>query len=387
MRRLCLAVVCALLWLQSAGWARDDRAAKASAARDLTVTRGKLGRHGISRARVLALRVAAWPVNRWPILSRPVSRRGEVLVGMTEKVAAQAAVRIKREQGCEVTIGRVGPEYNDKWSAREAEDSFVRIIEELGAARRSDRGFAPAIALDPGYFGIGLHGVPRPAQEALASDAILRIVAKAKAHGVGLEMDMIQIGALDATLAIAKRAVQELHYPIRLALAARYRASDRALDEWAALARQTGLPLGVRLVKGSFLEGPSEKGVLNGRREVLDHFKALVTRALEHHQSLDVAVATHNEDVAQHAADEAGRLRARYSLHIVRGISPTFERKWKDRIDREYVAYGQDAPAFSLGNQLDNLRARLAHLRKAWTEGRDVRSGLSNMKQAWQSLD
>jgi hypothetical protein len=153
--------------------------------------------------------------------------------------------------------------------------------------------------------------------------------------------------------------VTELKVPVRLALPARYQWSEGALAEWAALGEQTGIKLGVRLVKGSYINATAPD-TINIRKDLMTHYKKMISLALEKSSNLDVAVATQNEDIWQHAEKEAKRLNADFSVHVIRGVNPEVQAKMKaaGRISREYISYGPDAPLFGVTEKLDTARAR-----------------------------
>jgi hypothetical protein len=188
---------------------------------------------------------------------------------------------------------------------------------------------------------------------------MLRVARHAKAQGVALEIDMAEVEGMDLTFAIATRIVTGLGVPVRIAVPARYEQSAGHLRRWAALARQTGLPLGVRLVKGSFVEAEAP-GAINQRRALLDNYKRMITLAMEQDGALDIAVATHNEEIFDHAEAEAVRLGADYKVHVIRGVAPEVQAKMAraGRISREYVSYGADGPAFGLHEMFTNWQER-----------------------------
>ena len=153
--------------------------------------------------------------------------------------------------------------------------------------------------------------------------------------------------------------------PVRLAVAARYAVSEAVLRAWAALARRMGLTLGVRLVKGSFIEGDS-LGAQNFRRPLLEQYKRLVTEALRQGDALDVAVATQNEEIWRHARAEAARLGARYSVQTIRGVNEPLQQKMRAEgaVSREYVSYGLDTPVMGLMEMWTNWRQKRALRRR-----------------------
>ena len=134
-----------------------------------------------------------------------------------------------------------------------------------------------------------------------------------------------------------------------------------ALDGWARLARATGIKLGVRLVKGSFVESRAH-GAINRRAALLTHYKRMITLAMERADALDIAVATQNEEIFDHAQAESARLGAPYVVHVIRGVNPPVQAKMRAAgvLAREYVSYGIDGPSFGLKELFTNWRERRA---------------------------
>jgi len=145
---------------------------------------------------------------------------------------------------------------------------------------------------------------------------------------------------------------------VRLALAARYGSSLAALSGWAVLAEETGLRLGVRLVKGSFIEA-GRFDAINRRRALLDRYKTLITSALRY-GTLDVAVASHNAEIWEYARGESRRLGADFSMHVIRGVNRPLQAEMRaaGKIGRQYVSYGLDAPIMGLTELYTNWRQR-----------------------------
>ena len=303
-------------------------------------------------------RAATLPAFVWP-LTKVADRlaHGEPLAGLTPRSAARVASEVARARGTGVVIGRLAWELHDPWSTAGAERSYRALVGELVAARRTEPRLDAAVSFDPETLGLRLSGVSEGRRRRIAGDAIVRLARAAHAHGLAVELDMGTSDAMPHTLAIAHRLVEELHIPVRLALAARYHASEAALRAWAALARRTGLRLGVRLVKGSFIEADNPDA-LHQRGPLLAQYRRLITLALEHAGAVDVAVATHNPEIWAHARREARRLRVPVVMEAVRGINPALqaEARRTGQLAREFLSYGVDAPAMALHELLHNWR-------------------------------
>jgi hypothetical protein len=314
-----------------------------------------------ARVKLLALRAATLPAHVWPFnrAARALAH-GEPLTGLTPKTAvAVAAQNARRGRG--TVIGRLAASLQDPWSIRGAERSYGKLIDEIGRARAEDPSLDASIAFDPYSFGYELAGAPEHERRRTAIDGMLRVARRAKERGVGIEVDMAQVEGMEMTLEAASRIASELRVPVRLAIPARYRESEHALEAWAALARKTGVKLGVRLVKGSFVESGA-RSAFQTRRALLGHYKRMITLAMQHGAELDIAVATQNEEIFRHAEAESHRLGVPYSVHVIRGVNPAVQAAMGDRISREYVSYGIDGAGFGLQELMSNWieRRRLA---------------------------
>ncbi|MBI4346272.1 MAG: proline dehydrogenase family protein [Elusimicrobia bacterium] len=299
--------------------------------------------------RALSLPAFVWPFTR---LAKAVAH-GEPLAGLTP----QAAVRKAERQGGGVVIGRLAWELRDLRSTRSAERSYRTLIREAAAARRRNGGADVGVSIDIESLGLQLRGLPADDRVELAGAAALRLAAEAKRLGVPLEIDMGTSDAMPGILLVARRIVRELRLPVRLALAARYRSSDRALLEWADLGRDAGLKLGVRLVKGSFIEADQPDAV-NFRKPLLDRYRALVSLAFSRARYLDITVATHNDEIYDHVEREADRLGVPVKVDMIRGVNLALQARVRaaGRFGRVYVSFGPDAAIMGLTELYTNWR-------------------------------
>jgi hypothetical protein len=134
------------------------------------------------------------------------------------------------------------------------------------------------------------------------------------------------------------------------------------LLKWAALGARTGIKVGVRLVKGSYVEAEAP-GAINLRRPLLAHYKTMITLALERAAYLDIALATQNLEIFEHAQRESARLDAPYDINVIRGVNPEVQARMRAAGKpprREYVSYGVDAPSFGLTELVENVLGRRA---------------------------
>lgn len=336
-------------------------AAQAGEARRLAEASGRVFDGEVwERGKTLALRAATVPAYAWPFsrLARALAH-GEPLLALTPKGAAKEAAA----SADPMVVGRLAWELRDRWSVRGAERSYMKLIEALGREKEKRPGFDAAVSLDAESLGLHRRGLSAEQRLAAAGEAALRLASTALARGLDVELDMGATDAFPSIVAIARR-LAESGVPVRLALAARHAASEAALSAWADLAAATGLRLGVRLVKGSFVE--AKPGAINEPAALREIYLRLITRALESGR-LDVAVASHDPAVWEHASAESARLGAAFAMHFIRGINPGLQDRVREagRLGRVYGSYGLDAPGMGLLERWAN-----------WKQRRRLRAGL-----------
>ncbi len=300
------------------------------------------------------------PTHYWPFsaLARFVAH-GEPLVGLTPAAAVRAVEKFSAGDG--VVIGRLAWELRDVWSIRGAERSYLSLIDKLAKLKAKRPDLDVAVSIDAESLGLDLRGASAEERLRAASDASLRIARAARDKGLPLELDMGTASALPSIVQIARRIVLETRMPVRLALAARYYSSGQILRDWAALARETGLRLGVRLVKGSFIEG-NHPDAINLRAPLMARYREIITLALERGGWLAVAVASQNEEIWEHAQAEARRLGADFKMHVIRGVNLPLQAKMRaaGKIERVYVSYGIDAAVMGLTELYTNWKQKRA---------------------------
>jgi hypothetical protein len=313
-----------------------------------------------ARLQTLAERALTLPAHFWPFsaLARFVAH-GEPLIGLTPAAAVRAVEKFPAGNG--VVIGRLAWELRDVWSIRGAERSYLSLIEKLHEAKARRPELNVAVSVDAESLGLQLRGVSTEERLKIAGDAILRIARTARDKGLPLELDMGTSDAMSSTAKIAFRVARELRIPVGLALAARYQSSQRILIDWAALARETGLRLGVRLVKGSFIEG-NQPDAINLRGPLIARYKEIITLALERSAWIAVAVASQNDEIWEHAQAEARRLGADFTMHVIRGVNLPLQARMRaaGKIERVYVSYGIDAAIMGLTELYTNWKQKRA---------------------------
>ncbi len=314
-----------------------------------------------ARVGTLATRAATLPAHVFPFnrLARLLAH-GEPLTGLSPESAVRTA-ESNAARGMGTTIGRLASSLRDPWSVRGAERSYKKLIDGIAAARARDPRVDASIAFDPYSFGYEMAGVSQEEAERTAMSGMLRVAKRARDRGVAVEMDMSEVEGMPFSFEVASAIVTQLRMPVRIAIPARYLQSEVALEGWAKLARRTGIKLGVRLVKGSFVESRAH-GAIHRRAALLEHYKKMITLAMARAEVLDIAVATQNEEIFDHAQAESKRLGAPYVVHVIRGVNPPVQARMRAAgvLAREYVSYGIDGPSFGLKELFTNWRERRA---------------------------
>ena len=346
----------AVLALAVAGTARGGEPAARSAGP------ARLARQALARTKLLAQRALTLPVHLWPFTKvATLLAHGEPLAGLTPGSAVAMAEHIAATNGTGTVVGRLAWELHDPWSVRGAERSYLRLVDGLATAKARNPKLDVAVSIDAESLGVQLDGVSAPERRRVAIEAALRIAGAAKARGLPLELDMGTSDAMPFIVEAARAIVDRLHVPVRLALAARYKSSAEHLRAWAGLARERGLRLGVRLVKGSFIEA-DQADAINTRRALLDRYKEMITLAMEQGDALDVGVASQNEEIWTHAQRESARLGAEFKMHVIHGVNPPLQAQMRaaGKLAREYVSYGVDAPVMGVAEMYANHREKRA---------------------------
>jgi hypothetical protein len=312
--------------------------------------RGKL-----SLQRAMTLPAHLWPFNKIATLIS----HGEPLAGLRSKDAVRAAKVIYAHNGTGTVIGRLAWELHDIWSVRGAKRSYLRLVDQLAVEKQRHPALDVAVSIDAESLGVQLDGIYEAQRRRVAIDGALEIARAAKQKGIPVEFDMGTSDAMPFIVEAARTVATQLRYPVRLAIAARYDGSREVLTAWADLARQQGLRLGVRLVKGSFIEADQPEAT-NTRRELLDKYKALISQAMARHEVLDIGVASQNDEIWEHANDESARLGADFKMHVIHGVNMPLQMKMRaaGKIAREYVSYGMDAPVMGVMELYTNWKAK-----------------------------
>jgi proline dehydrogenase len=161
-----------------------------------------------------------------------------------------------------------------------------------------------------------------------------RILDRAQAANVFVEVDMEESGLISDTLALFREATTT--YPqTRLAIQAALRRTPLDLEALAALKPR------VRLVKGAYAE-PVEVAQ-QGRSEIRAQFKFLIDWLFVH--GTDPAFGTHDGELiayAREAAAKAGKGPKEFEIQLLYGIRRDLQQELTDsgyRV-RVYIPYG-----------------------------------------------
>ena len=161
-----------------------------------------------------------------------------------------------------------------------------------------------------------------------------RILERARASGVPVEVDMEESGLISDTLALFRDAAAK-HPQTRLALQAALRRTPLDLEALAPLKPR------IRLVKGAYAE-PVEVAQ-QGRREVRAQYKFLIDWLFR--LGADPAFGTHDGELityARRAAAEAGKGPQEYEFQFLHGIRRDLQQELVadgHRL-RVYIPYG-----------------------------------------------
>jgi proline dehydrogenase len=161
-----------------------------------------------------------------------------------------------------------------------------------------------------------------------------RILDRADACGVGVEVDMEESGLVPGTLALF-REVAGRHPRTRLAVQAALRRTPFDLEALAPLKPR------IRLVKGAYAE-PVEVAQ-QGRDEIRAQYKVLIDWLFRH--GTDPAFGTHDIELihyARRSAAATGRGPAEYEIQLLYGIRRDLQEELVKRGHRVrvYIPYG-----------------------------------------------
>ena len=224
-------------------------------------------------------------------------------------------------QGISAALDHLGENVTTLEEARQSADAYQIALEEIAA-----RKLPATVSIKVTQFGVDL-------SEDACVENVLRLVAKAKATGSRVEIDMESSRYTDRTLDIAGRAAAA--GPVRCVIQAYLRRSAADVDRMNRL----GVP--VRLCKGAYDE--LETIAYPNKSAVDVHYVQLMEKLMDHGNF--PAIATH--DPRMHEATLAyARLRGiradQFEFQMLYGIRRDLQKKLLNRGYRLrlYVPYG-----------------------------------------------
>jgi proline dehydrogenase len=224
-------------------------------------------------------------------------------------------------QGISAALDHLGENVTTLDEARQSAAAYETALDEIAARR-----LPATVSIKVTQFGVDL-------SEDACLENVLRLVAKAKATGSSVEIDMESSRYTDRTLNIAERA--SAAGPIRCVMQAYLRRSAADVDRMNRL----GVP--VRLCKGAYDE--PEAIAFPGKSTVDEHYVQLMKKLMD--EGTFPAIATH--DPKMHAATmayakERGIPADRFEFQMLYGVRRDLQRKLMEQGYRLrlYVPYG-----------------------------------------------
>jgi RHH-type proline utilization regulon transcriptional repressor/proline dehydrogenase/delta 1-pyrroline-5-carboxylate dehydrogenase len=190
------------------------------------------------------------------------------------------------------------------------------------------------------------------------------LLRKAKELGAAIHFDMEQYAYKDLTLAILKEVLMEEEFRTRsdigVTLQAYLRDTEADLKGLIAWAKQRGVPITIRLVKGAYWDQETIKAAQNHwevpvfqRKESTDYNFELLTRMLlENHEYLYAAIGSHNVRSQAYAIAIAQELNIpprRFELQVLYGMADKLAKALvaQGYRVRVYCPYGELIPGMS----------------------------------------
>ncbi len=188
-----------------------------------------------------------------------------------DTASAMATCKKLKAQGFLTTVDILGESVSSDEQAREARDSYLRLIAEV-----SENDIEKNISLKPTAMGLGL-------SDSLAFDHISAIIQKAHESDVFIRIDMEDSPYTDKTLDIYER-LRHLYPQLGTVIQA---YMHRSLDDVKKIASSSG---NLRICKGIYKEPPQI--AIQDADEVRQNFLKLIREMLE--QGAYVGIATHD---------------------------------------------------------------------------------------------
>ncbi|MBD2089302.1 L-glutamate gamma-semialdehyde dehydrogenase [Microcoleus sp. FACHB-1515] len=200
--------------------------------------------------------------------------------------------------------------------------------------------------------------------EERVSDRIRTLLRRARELGAAVHFDMEQYAYKDITIAILKKILTEPEFrdrtDIGVTLQAYLKDTEADLRGWIDWAKQRGVPITIRLVKGAYWDQETIKAiqkdwelpVFSEKSSTDANFERLTEILLENNEYLYAAIGSHNVRSHAHAIAIAETLnipRRRFELQVLYGMGDKLARALVDRgyRVRVYCPYGELIPGMS----------------------------------------
>jgi proline dehydrogenase len=272
-------------------------------------------------------RVLLWaagsPKLQRQVTENPIARRAahRFVAGERLDEALEAAAALNT-RGIGGILDLLGEGVTDLSGAAHAVEEYEEGIQAI-----ADRGLDSAVSIKLSQLGQAVD------REACVAN-LNRILDRAKALGVLVEVDMEDRSLISDTIALFREAATT-HPRTRLAIQAALRRTPLDLEALAPLKPR------IRLVKGAYAE-PVE-AAQQGKKEIRAQFKYLTDWLFQF--GSDPAFGTHDDDLIAHArqaAAQAGRGPEEYEFQFLYGIRRDLQQQLVDaghRV-RVYIPFG-----------------------------------------------
>ncbi len=216
--------------------------------------------------------------------------------------SAVAALRDLNAAGLSASLDLLGESVQNAAEARQARDTYVDTLDRIRAV-----GADANVSVKLTQMGLDI-------DEALCIANLRAIIAKAKAHGSFVRIDMEQSSYTERTLQLFRQTFHpEFGNSVGVVLQSYLRRTARDVDDMIALGAR------VRLCKGAYQE--PEAVAFPAKRDVDANYVACMERLIEHGHY--PGIATHDQKIVAHAkafTRERGIPPARYEFQMLYGV-------------------------------------------------------------------
>jgi len=237
---------------------------------------------------------------------------------------AVAASRELKAAGITATVDLLGEAVADPAEARAARDTYVDLLDRMRAA-----GLDANVSVKLTQMGLAI-------DEGLCRDNVRAIIARARAHGSFVRIDMEQSAYTEATLRLFTKTLQpEFGNTVGVVLQSCLRRTAHDVEDMIALGAR------VRLCKGAYKEPATV--ALPAKRDVDANYAACMERLLE--RGNYPAIATHDDRLIGRAVGFArvrGLAPDRFEFQMLYGVRRDLQRRLRGdgyRV-RAYVPFG-----------------------------------------------